>query len=185
VEKTFQNLLKLLLILNLTALFVLLFHSHNTAQVVSIQKKKKIFENNISDIAERYVGIPYKFGGDLEKSKALDNSNLFCLIYEKAAKGAGLRFKRYMPIKELFRNTVKVQQDELRNGDLMVLNDGHAAMIYKFENRDIFHLVYASLKRQQVISFNSKNIVYEVYWLKNLKGFYRLTADMVYPADQR
>ena len=38
---------------------------------------KKTFQNLlkfllISDIAERYVGIPYKFGGDLEKSKALD-----------------------------------------------------------------------------------------------------------------
>ena len=182
-KKTFETLLKLLFILNLTALFVLFFHSSNTAQVVSIQKKKKVFENNISDIAERYVGIPYKFGGDLENSRALDNSNLFCLIYEKAAERAGLRFKGYMPMKELFRNTVRVQQDDLRNGDLMVLNNGHAAMIYKIENREMFHLIYASLKRQQVISFNSKNIVYEVYWLKNLEGFYRLADDMVVPAD--
>jgi len=115
-KKIFQSLLTLLLILILSVLFVLLFHSRNTAQIVSIQKEKEIFEKNISEIAERYIGIPYKFGGDLEKSLALDNSNLFCLIYETAAKRAGLRFKGYMPMEELFRNTVKELRPKCRNG---------------------------------------------------------------------
>jgi len=81
--------------------------------------KKDILENKISDIAERYVGIPYGFGKDLEKYRALDNSHLLCLIYHEAAKQAGLRFKGYMPIKSLLRNTVEVRRDELKNGDLI------------------------------------------------------------------
>jgi len=62
-----------------------------------------------------------------------------------------------MPMKELLRNTIEVQRDELKNGDLIVLNDGYAALIYKAGNRDNFHMIYVSLERRQVISFNSQN----------------------------
>ena len=171
------------LIMILSVFFIFMFHTDNTAETVSFQKRKKIFENKISDIAERYVGVPYKLGGDTEKSWALDNSHLLCLIYYEAANQAGLRFRGYMPMKALLRNTVKVQRDELKNGDLIVLNDGHTALIYKFENRDKFYLIYASLKRKQVISFNSHNVVFEAYWLKNLKGFFRLTERVFVPED--
>lgn len=158
--------------------FICMAHAGNSAEIVSVQNKKGILENKISDIAEKYIGIPYGFGKDLEKSRALDNSHLFCLIYHEAAKQAGLRFKGYMPMKTLLRNTVEVQRDELKNGDLIVLNEGHAALIYKVGNRDNFRMIYASSKRRQVISFNSQNVVFEVYWLKNLKGFFRLTENM-------
>ena len=86
-------------------------------------------------------------------------------------------------MKSLLRNTVEVQRDELKNGDLIVLNGGHTALIYKAGNRDNFRMIYASSKRRQVISFNSQNVVFEVYWLKNLKGFFRLTENMVTSDD--
>ncbi len=157
-----------------------MFPTDNTAETVS-QNEKEIFENKISDIAERYIGVQYQLGGDPEKSTTVDNSHLICLIYDTAAKQAGLKFRGYMPMKELLGNTIKIRQNELKNGDLIVLDDDHAALIYKFENRDKFHMIYASFKRQQVISFNSKNLVFEVYWLKNLKGFFRLTNNMFIP----
>jgi len=87
-------------------------------------------------------------------------------------------------MKELLRNTIEVQRDELKNGDLIILNDGHAALIYKVGNRDNFHMIYASLSRHQVISFNTQNVVFEVYWLKNLKGFFRLAESMFASYDQ-
>jgi len=34
---------------------------------------------------------------------------------------------------------------------------------------------------KQVISFNSHNVVFEAYWLKNLKGFFRLTERVFVP----
>jgi len=175
--------LKIFLIIIFINFFVCMAHAGNSAETVSVQNKKGIFENKISDIAERYIGIPYRFGKALDKSWALDNSHLLGLIYYEAAKKAGLRFKGYMPMKELLSNTVEVQRHELKNGDLIVLNDGHAAMIYRVENRDKFYMIYTSLKRQRVISFNSQNVVFEVYWLANLKGFYRLTEDMFLPDD--
>ena len=63
----------------------------------------------------------------------------------------------------LLKNTVEVERDDLKAGDLMVLNNKHAAMIYNFENPDKFYLIYASQKRQQVISFNSQNLVFELF----------------------
>ena len=144
----------------------------------SIQNGRDILEGKISKIAERYVGIPYEFSKDLKKSWALDNSHLFCLIYHEAAKQAGLRFIGYMPMIRLLKNTVEVQRDELKNGDLIVLAEGLAALIYDVKDRDNFRMIYASLKRQQVISFSSQNVVFHVYWLKNLKGFFRLRENM-------
>jgi hypothetical protein len=161
-----------------SVVIVLGSYTRNAAEVASIKNRKEIFEDKISDVAEQYIGIPYKFGADPERSKAADNSHLLCLIYEKAARQAGLKFRGYMQMRALLKNTFEVQPDALKNGDLIVLNDGHAAMIYKFENRDKFYLIYASLKRRRVISFNNKNVVFEAYWLENLKGFFRLTEDM-------
>jgi len=179
VKQIVQNILsvKLVLIIILSAFFICVFPADNTAGTVS-QKKKEIFENRISDIAERYIGLQYKLGGDPEKSATVDNSHLICLIYSKAAKQAGLKFRGYRPMKELLRNTIKIRRDELKNGDLIVIDDDHAALIYKFKNQDKFYMIYASFKRQQVISFNSKNVVFEAYWLTNLKGFFRLTNNM-------
>ncbi len=111
------------------SVFICMAHADNSAEIVSVQNKKGILEDKIPDIAERYVGIPYGFGKDLEKSRALDNSHLLCLIYHEAAKQAGLRFQGYMPMESLLRNAVEVQRDELKNGDLIVLNEGHAALI--------------------------------------------------------
>jgi len=162
----------------LLSFIICAFYSDTAAEKVSVQRKKEIFENKISDIAERYIGVQYKLGGDPEKSATVDNSHLICLIYDTAAKQAGLEFRGYRPMKALLRNTIKIRRDELKKGDLIVLNDDHAALIYKFENRDKFYMIYVSFKRQQVISFNSKNVVFEVYWLKNLKGFFRLNENI-------
>ena len=86
-------------------------------------------------------------------------------------------------MKDLLRNTFEVQRDELRNGDLIVLRNGLAAMIYRIEGRDKFHMIYASFKRQEVISFNSKNVVFEAYWEENLKGYFRPAESMFVPVD--
>ena len=59
------------------------------------------------------------------------------------------------------------------------LKNNHAAMITRCSENGELQLVYASEKRQQVITFNSHHVVYEVYWLKHLKGFYRLTGEMI------
>jgi len=173
-----RALLTLFWMIILVGFFVYTAHADNRGEAVSVQKKKEVLEDAIPHIAERYIGIPYGFGKDLDKSRVLDNSHLLCLIYHEAAKQAGLRFRGYMPMKDLLENTVEIQRDELKNGDLIVLNGGHTALIYNVIDRDNFHMIYVSLKRRQVMSFNSQNVVFEVYWLKNLKGFFRLTESM-------
>ena len=181
-----QNLSYLKLILLVAAVVALHICKINPvagAEQRSFNEKKRVFIENISKIAERFIGTPYKFGGDFTSSWAIDNSHLLCTIYDEAAQRAGFNFKGYMPMKELLRNTVKIERNDLRIGDLIVLNDGHAALIYKFENRNKFFMVYASLKRNEVISFNSQTVVYEAYWLKNLGGFYRLSDEVLIPFD--
>ena len=83
----------------------------------------------------------------------------------------------------LLKNTVEVERNDLKAGDLMVLINGLAAMIYKFEDGDKFYLIYVPGKRREVISFNSQNVVFEAYWLKNLKGYFRLSKSMLWPQN--
>lgn len=155
----------------------------NASYIPVVEKEREVFEKKISAIAGQYIGIRYEFGGDFEKYGAVDNSHLFCSIYAKAAEQSGLVFAGYMPMDMLLKNSVEIERKDLKIGDLMVLINGHAAMIYKFENRDKFYLIYASAKRREVISFNSQNVVFEAYWLKNLKGFYRLSKSILWPQN--
>jgi hypothetical protein len=147
------------------------------------EEQKKIFRQRIPSIAKQFIGIPYKLGGNPPESGTSDNSNLFFSIYTLAAQKAGLSYKEYMPMKYFLRNIREVDENNLKNGDLIVLNDDHAAMIYQVENTGKIYLIYASEKRQQVLSFNSDNIVFQVYWLENLKGFFRLSDIMLAPAN--
>ena len=178
-----RNILSIIfyLLIIISPLIIHLSSSHCSAQTLSDEKKRKIFESKISSITEQYVGIPYRFGGNPERDGKADNSHLFCMIFEKAARESGLKFRSYMPMQLLLNNAYKVSVDKLRKGDLVVLNDGHAALIYKLEGQNTFHLIYASFKRQEVISFNSRNVIYDAYWLKNLRGFFRLNEDMFVP----
>jgi len=181
IQKTFSA--KLFFILIFSVLGIGRIQIAYPTDGLPIEDKKEIFKNTIPTIAEGYIGVPFKLGNNLEKSGGLDNSHLFYLIYKMAARQAGLRSIGYMPMKALLKRTVEVQPNELKNGDLIVLKDSHAAMIYRVENQDKFFMIYASEKRQQVISFNNQNVVFEIYWLENLKGYYRLTEDMFLPQD--
>jgi hypothetical protein len=167
----------------ISILFIFTIDLGNASYFSVVEKKREVFKKNISTIAGQYIGTRYEFGGDFEISGAVDNSHLFYLIYARAAEQSGFVFAGYMPMDMLLKNTVAVERKELKIGDLMVLINGLAAMIYKFENRDKFHLIYASGKRREVISFHSQNVVFEAYWLKNLKGYYRLSKSMLWPQN--
>jgi len=146
------------------------------AETSLMERQREAFENAVNTVARQYVGIPADFGLPFQNTGAMDNSHLFNLIYGEAAKMAGMRYLGYAPMERLMERTDRVSaQDRIRIGDLVVLNDGLAALIWGKESPDQFNMIYVSGKRRSVITFNSRNVVYEAYWLKYLKGFYRLT----------
>ncbi len=150
-----------------------------------LQKQKEVFRQSIPAIAKQFKGIPYQFGGNPLQSKTSDNSHLFFAIYKLAAQKAGLSYTEYMPMRNLLKNIREVNENDLQNGDLMLLNDDHAAMIYQIEDNGKIHLIYASEMRRQILIFHSENPVFHVYWLENLNGFYRLSDVLFDKADAR
>lgn len=166
-------------------LFVVVGVLHPTAKSVAetplIEQKKLLFERAVTIVAQQYIGIPNDFGITSGSGGAMDNSHLFHLIYREAAEIAGMQYLGYAPMEKLLERAAEIAADEIRVGDLIVLDNGLVAMICKFENQDKFHMIYVSRKRQSVISFNSQNVVYEAYWLKYLKGFYQLTPYNFFP----
>jgi hypothetical protein len=139
----------------------------------------ELFRQRIPDMAKAFIGMPYKYGGKPEIEGLTDNSALFYSIYTLAAKAAGLRYRSYLPMRYLLKNCHLVESSALKNGDLMVLNNNLAAMIYKVESSNKLYLIYASEKRKEVIVFHSQNPVFTSYWMEHLKGFYRLNKDML------
>ena len=141
-----------------------------------------LFRQFIPSIAEQFIGIPVVVGGRPKLTGSTDNSWLFYSIYTGAAKKAGLIYKTFMPMKLLLRNTHSIKADDVRNGDLIVLDNNLAAMVYQVDPSGRMHFIYASKKRGEVTTFNSENIVYVAYWLENFKGFFRINDDLLMPA---
>jgi hypothetical protein len=141
-----------------------------------------LFRQFIPSLAEQFIGIPVVVGGRPKLTGSTDNSWLFYSIYTGAAKKAGLIYKTFMPMKLLLRNIHNIEADEVRNGDLIVLNNNLAAMVYQVDPSGRMHFIYASKTRGEVITFNSENIVYYAYWLENFKGFFRINDDLLMPA---
>lgn len=150
---------------------------------VSLRKQKMVFRQSIPSIANQFISIPYRFGGNPRQSGTSDNSHLFFSIYVLAAKKVGLSYEGYLPMADLLPNTVEIDKDALQNGDLIVLENGLAAMVYMVEESGKLHFIYASKKRQKIFAFTSDNFVFQAYWLKNLKGFYRLSDSMLKPVN--
>lgn len=142
------------------------------------------FERKITEIALEYKGIPFRLGANPDIDGATDNSHLIYAICMKAAETIGMVFADYMPMKDIITNTHKIKIDQLKNGDLVVLNDGHAALVFNFESPHNYDCIYASKRRKQVVLVNSNEAAFKEYWLKNLKGFYRFDDEMFQPVDQ-
>ncbi len=141
------------------------------------------FLARIPEVSEHFIGMPFKYGGRPATTGTTDNSSLFYAIYTSAVQNTGLTYtKAYLPMRYLLENMVPVPADEVRNGDLIVLKNNLAALVYRVEFSGRMHFIYASKKRQQVISFHSDNLVYHAYWLPHLKGFFRLHKDMLQPS---
>lgn len=143
--------------------------------------QEKIFRQSIPSIADQFIGIPYELGGNPQMSGTSDNSYLFFSIYTLAAQKAGLSYGEYFPMSYLLANTREVEKNDLQNGDIIVLNDNLAAMIYWIDESGKMYLIYASEKRQKIIAFNSENPVFDMYWMVNLKGFYRISDTLLSP----
>lgn len=141
-----------------------------------------LFRQFIPSIAEQFIGMPVVFGGRPKLTGSTDNSWLFYSIYTGAATKAGLIYKTFMPMRLLLDNTHSIKANDVRNGDLIVLNNNLAAMVYQVDPSGRMHFIYASKKRGEVTTFNSENIVYYAYWLEHFKGFFRINDDLLMPA---
>ena len=141
-----------------------------------------LFRQFIPSIAEQFIGMPAVYGGRPKQTGTTDNSWLFYSIYAGAATKAGLVYKTFMPMDLLLSNTHPIKADDVKNGDLLVLKNNLAAMVYQVNPDGRMHFIYASKKRGEVTIFNSDNIVYHAYWLEHFKGFFRINEDLLMPA---
>jgi hypothetical protein len=145
----------------------------------SVTTAREVFRQNIPAIARQFIGTPYEYGGNPLTSGTADNSYLFFAIYTKAAQLAGLDYHGYLPMASLLKNVRQIDENQVQKGDLMVLDNQLAAMIFDVEDSGRLHFIYVSEKRHQAITFHSDNLVFDAFWLKHLNGFFRLKDTML------
>ncbi|MBN2857907.1 MAG: hypothetical protein JXN63_05860 [Candidatus Delongbacteria bacterium] len=137
------------------------------------------FASSVNKWASKYEGMKFRLGADPDKDRAADNSHLVCAIWRNSAQENKMKFKGYMDSKEILRNTSRVNKSDIRNGDLVVLNDGMFGMITDFSSAENFNVIYASESKNKVVK--SDNQALNNYWLKsdNFKGFFRIKKDIL------
>ena len=137
------------------------------------------FYDSVCKWASKYEGMKFRLGADPDKDGAADNSHLVCAIWRNSAAENKMKFKGYMDSKEILRNTSKISKSDIRNGDLVVLNDGMFGMITDFSSVNSFSVIYASESKNQILKSGREGLAY--YWLKpeNFKGFYRIKKDIL------
>jgi hypothetical protein len=145
----------------------------------SAASAREVFRQNIPETARQFIGTPYEYGGNPLRSGTSDNSYLFFAIYTKAARQAGLTYHGYLPMENLLQNVRPVDEGKVQNGDLLVLDNELAAMVFHIEDNGRLHLIYVSEKRRRAITFHSDNLVFDAFWLKHMTGFFRLNDTML------
>ncbi len=67
---------------------------------------------------------------------------MFYSIYAGAAAKSGLIYKTFMPMVLLLGNTHSIKADDVKNGDLIVLDNNLAAMVYQVDPQrpDAFYI---------------------------------------------
>ncbi|HXK49338.1 MAG TPA: hypothetical protein PKW56_02645 [Clostridiales bacterium] len=137
------------------------------------------FAVSVNKWASKYEGLKFRLGADPDKDRAADNSHLICAIWRNSAAENKMKFKGYMDSKEILKNSSKLKKNDIRNGDLVVLNDGMFGMITDVSSPDSFNVIYASESKNKVVKSDTQGLSY--YWLKpeNFKGFYRLNKDIL------
>nr|WP_321400366.1 peptidoglycan endopeptidase [uncultured Desulfobacter sp.] len=179
-RSTIHLLLVLIWAVPILASHSLLIETQNPQEPVNSPPAVR-FCQFIPSIAEQFIGMPTEYGGRPNQTGTTDNSWLFHSIYAGAAAKAGLVYKTFMHMDLLLSNAHPINADDVENGDLIVLDNDLAAMVYQVEPSGRMYFIYASKKRGEVTIFNSDNIVYHAYWLEHFKGFFRINEDMLIP----
>ncbi len=140
----------------------------------------KSFERSIDKWANEYEGYIVRLGADPDRVKAADNSHLMCAIWRNSAKDNGMNFKPgYMQTEAILNNIVPIQRNEVKNGDLIVLQNGMIGMVVRFKSINDHSLIYASGTENKVVIIGYDRLLH--YWLKpdNFKGYYRLKKHLI------
>jgi hypothetical protein len=146
---------------------------------VETDAKSEGFYASVNKWAKKYEGYAYKSGADPDKQRAADNSYLICSIWKNSAKENGRYFKGYLPTTEILKKSKKIDHADLRNGDLVVLQDKTMGMVVNYKKPNDFRLIFASETKKKVLVSDYNSII--SYWLQpeNFLGYYRPSKEIL------
>ncbi|MGN7613948.1 C40 family peptidase [Magnetococcales bacterium HHB-1] len=140
--------------------------------------------HNIPQIAEYYLGIPYRWGGDPDKENGSDCSHLVCAIVRRSLAGTGYTFQPfYLPSPMILKKSDAITKNEVAVGDLVVFRQGR-------RKKNVDHVGLVTHVKDGVITFthasSSKGVIltstnsspWKYYWKDHLDSYRRWSPEV-------
>lgn len=138
-----------------------------------------VLEQRVPSVSAGYLGMPYQWGGNPDKTRGADCSHLISAVTRNSLKGTGYRFAPYylntVMIKE---NSLPIPRDEVTVGDIVFFDQlkkkggsYHAGIVTGRRGEEIFFTHASSSKGVIETSTDSDSWIH--YWRQRLDSFRR------------
>jgi probable lipoprotein NlpC len=142
-----------------------------------------VLHDHIPSSAKKYMGFPYKFGGDPDKIYGADCSHLVTAVTKRSLKQSNYKLALpAMNTKLILQRSVEISKSSVGIGDIVFFNKAkggrefHAGVVTKVRGENIF-FVHAS-SQKGVIETSTKSNPWTYYWQKRFHSYRRWTSDL-------
>ena len=144
----------------------------------------RVLEQNVPATARKYVGIPYRWGADPDKTNASDCSHLIAAVTRNSLSGSGFTLRTaYLTTDTIKKSSFPVKESEVRVGDIVFFTgtDGpfdanHAGVVTARQGSKIFFIQASSSKGVMVTSTGEDS--WREYWQHRFDSYRRWNASV-------
>lgn len=145
---------------------------------------RTVLEQRTPQVAQRYMGLPYRYAANPDKVNATDCSNLVSAVTRNSLEGTPYRFQPYyLSTVEITKRTDPVSKEQVRAGDLIIFrqekgkeSEHHSGLVTGVEDGVVRFVHASSMVGVQEIDTTSKG--WTGYWAKRLHSFRRWKSEI-------
>ncbi len=144
----------------------------------------RVLEKNVPMTARKYVGIPYQWGADPDKTNGSDCSHLVAAVTRNSLSGSGFKLHTtYFDTDDIKKSSFPVKKSDVRVGDIVFFRDEdgpskakHAGIVTARKGNTIFFIQASSSKGVMVTSTEEEG--WKEYWKQRFDSYRRWKASV-------
>ena len=139
----------------------------------------RVLEKNVPATAGKYVGIPYRWGADPDKTNASDCSHLIAAVTRNSLSGSGYHAAHPLfTTDDIKKNSFPIKESEVQAGDIVFFTDkdglsdaNHAGLVTARQGNTIFYIQASSSKGVMMTSTGENS--WREYWRRRFDSYRR------------